>query len=106
MYFLKYRHNFSLSLEKPEPSQKEDALAKCIVRQINRIISNNLTDKVPHIISTQVSHFNLNKFRSIQVTIIKMGLLIILYSIGSRLTMTHGTKHFGLWEELIFLIVY
>ncbi|XP_028167434.1 28S ribosomal protein S30, mitochondrial [Ostrinia furnacalis] len=43
-----------LSTDKSELSQKENAVAKCIVKQINRIICNNLTDKVPHILSSQV----------------------------------------------------
>ncbi|PZC79902.1 hypothetical protein B5X24_HaOG215666 [Helicoverpa armigera] len=47
---------FTSALDKPEVSQKEDALAKCIVRQINRIVINNLTDKVDHILSSQVDY--------------------------------------------------
>ncbi|XP_075979606.1 mitochondrial ribosomal protein S30 [Anticarsia gemmatalis] len=48
--------NFTTSVDKPEASQREDALAKCVVKQINRIITNNLTDKVPHILSSQVDY--------------------------------------------------
>lgn len=40
-----------------EISQRKDVLAKNIVRQINRIIINNTTEKVPHILSSQVSLF-------------------------------------------------
>ncbi|CAK1542237.1 unnamed protein product [Leptosia nina] len=36
--------------------QKEDSLSKNIVRQINRIIINNIADKVPHILSSQVDY--------------------------------------------------
>ncbi|XP_063368268.1 large ribosomal subunit protein mL65 [Cydia amplana] len=36
--------------------QNEDALAKNIARQVNRIISNNLSDKVPHILPAQVDY--------------------------------------------------
>lgn len=55
--YICFRHNFPTSIEKPEAPQKEDALAKTIVRQINRIITNNLTDKVDHILSSQVSNY-------------------------------------------------
>lgn len=46
---------FTATNDKPEISQKEDYFAKCIVKQINRIITNNLTDKVEHVITSQVS---------------------------------------------------
>ncbi|XP_050667859.1 39S ribosomal protein S30, mitochondrial [Leptidea sinapis] len=36
--------------------QMEDLKTKEIVKQINRIIMNNITDKVPHILSTQVDY--------------------------------------------------
>ncbi|CAF4825944.1 unnamed protein product [Pieris macdunnoughi] len=39
-----------------EESQKEDNLAKNIVRQINRIITNNAADKVPHILPSQIDY--------------------------------------------------
>ncbi|KOB55859.1 28S ribosomal protein S30, mitochondrial, partial [Operophtera brumata] len=46
--------NIVLRPEQTEEAQKEDAQAACIVRQINRIVINNLSDKLPHILSTQV----------------------------------------------------
>lgn len=49
-------YNFTAAPDKTEASQKEDAFAKRIVKQINRIITNNLTDKVPHILSAQVDY--------------------------------------------------
>lgn len=52
--FITYRHNFAPVTDKSVEEQKENALAKHIVRQINRIISNNLSEKVPHILSAQV----------------------------------------------------
>lgn len=47
---------FATTIEKPEISQKEDAFAKCIVKQINRIITNNLTDKVEHALTSQIDY--------------------------------------------------
>lgn len=53
-----FRHNLiNLSNNKPVRAQKEDALSKILVKQINRIITNNLADKVPHILSAQVSRY-------------------------------------------------
>ncbi|XP_052752185.1 28S ribosomal protein S30, mitochondrial [Galleria mellonella] len=49
-------HSFAVTLEKPVESQKSDALANVLVKQINRIITNNLADKVPHILSAQVDY--------------------------------------------------
>ncbi|CAH0724918.1 unnamed protein product, partial [Brenthis ino] len=46
--------NIETSLDKSEAEQIENNHAKNIVRQINRIITNNLTDKVPHILTSQV----------------------------------------------------
>ncbi|XP_041980674.1 28S ribosomal protein S30, mitochondrial [Aricia agestis] len=46
--------NIVTTVEKPEQTQKVDASAQNIVKQINRIISNNLTDRVSHILSAQV----------------------------------------------------
>ncbi|KAL4704456.1 hypothetical protein ACJJTC_019555 [Scirpophaga incertulas] len=48
--------NFDMSAEKSLKSQQEDAVARCVVKQINRIISNKLSDKVPHILSTQLDY--------------------------------------------------
>lgn len=42
------------SIDKPEKQQIADAKARSIVKQINRVIMNNLTDKVSHILSSQV----------------------------------------------------
>lgn len=53
--FYYFSRTFTTTIEKPEISQKEDAFAKCIVKQINRIITNNLTDKVEHALTSQVS---------------------------------------------------
>ncbi|XP_038221970.1 28S ribosomal protein S30, mitochondrial [Zerene cesonia] len=50
------QRNINLSTAISEEQQKEDALAKNVVRQINRIITNNITDKVPHILSSQVDY--------------------------------------------------
>ncbi|KAJ8714549.1 hypothetical protein PYW07_002774 [Mythimna separata] len=47
---------FTTTVDKPENSQKEDAFAKCIVKQINRIITNNLTDKVEHALTSQIDY--------------------------------------------------
>ncbi|CAH2242412.1 28S ribosomal protein S30, mitochondrial [Pararge aegeria] len=48
--------NIVTSLDKPEKQQISDAHTKNIVKQINRIILNNLTDKVSHILSSQVDY--------------------------------------------------
>ncbi|XP_049871631.1 39S ribosomal protein S30, mitochondrial [Pectinophora gossypiella] len=40
----------------PEEAQRENAIAKRIVKQINRIVSNNLADKVSHVLSAQVDY--------------------------------------------------
>ncbi|KAG6444958.1 hypothetical protein O3G_MSEX003648 [Manduca sexta] len=50
------QRNYTITPGMSEAAQKEDALAKSIVKQINRIITNNLTDKVAHILSTQVDY--------------------------------------------------
>ncbi|KAF9422467.1 hypothetical protein HW555_001865 [Spodoptera exigua] len=47
---------FVTSTSKKEQPQLEDALAKCIVKQINRIITNNLSDKVEHVLSSQIDY--------------------------------------------------
>ncbi|XP_026493267.2 large ribosomal subunit protein mL65 [Vanessa tameamea] len=49
-------HNIVTSVHKPEQQQIENAKTRNIVKQINRIISNNLTDKVSHILSSQVDY--------------------------------------------------
>ncbi|XP_032514826.2 large ribosomal subunit protein mL65 [Danaus plexippus] len=43
-------------LEKTEEEQRENAQTRNIVKQINRIITNNLSDKVSHILSSQVDY--------------------------------------------------
>ncbi|KAJ2949399.1 hypothetical protein O0L34_g15313 [Tuta absoluta] len=47
-------HNFTYTVDKPEEAQKDDAIAKCIARQLNRIVTNNLADKAAHILNAQV----------------------------------------------------
>ncbi|XP_050349705.1 28S ribosomal protein S30, mitochondrial [Nymphalis io] len=49
-------HKFATIVDKPEQQQIENAKTRNVVRQINRIISNNLTDKVSHILSSQVDY--------------------------------------------------
>lgn len=49
-------HILNPTLETSEIVQKEDMLAKSVVKQINRVITNNLADKVLHILSTQVDY--------------------------------------------------
>ncbi|XP_026741213.1 28S ribosomal protein S30, mitochondrial [Trichoplusia ni] len=46
--------DFPVTNESSIESQKTNALAQSIVKQINRIITNNLTDKLDHILSSQV----------------------------------------------------
>ncbi|XP_023949445.2 28S ribosomal protein S30, mitochondrial [Bicyclus anynana] len=48
--------NFVTSLNIPEKQQIADAHTRNIVKQINRIILNNLTDKVSHVLSSQVDY--------------------------------------------------
>lgn len=52
--FDNFRYIHTTSMDYPDAQQIIDAKAKKIVRQINRIISNNVTEKASHIISTQV----------------------------------------------------
>lgn len=47
------KRTFTLTTDKSKEQQEEDAMAKCIVKQINRVITNNLSDKLPHILSLQ-----------------------------------------------------
>ncbi|XP_059055615.1 large ribosomal subunit protein mL65 [Achroia grisella] len=48
--------NFAVTPGNPLKSQKSDAFAKVLTRQINRIISNNLADKTSHNLSAQVDY--------------------------------------------------
>ncbi|RVE43600.1 hypothetical protein evm_011750 [Chilo suppressalis] len=48
--------DFILSNEKPINVVKEDTIARSIVKQVNRIISNHLGEKVPHLLSAQVDY--------------------------------------------------
>ncbi|CAG9790897.1 unnamed protein product [Diatraea saccharalis] len=48
--------NLNLSNDKPINTQKENEIARNLVRQINRIIANNGAEKFPHILSMQVDH--------------------------------------------------
>lgn len=49
-------YNIETTLDKSEQEQIENSHAKNIVKQINRIITNILTDKVPHILSSQIDY--------------------------------------------------
>ncbi|KAM3965531.1 mitochondrial ribosomal protein S30 [Aphomia sociella] len=49
-------HNIAVSPEQLEASKKENDFGKVLARQINRIITNNLADKVSHILSAQVDY--------------------------------------------------
>lgn len=48
--------NFKFLQDKSIKMQQEDTITKCVVRQINRIIMNNLSDNLPHILSTQIDY--------------------------------------------------
>ncbi|CAK1581061.1 unnamed protein product [Parnassius mnemosyne] len=50
------KHNYVAEQEKPEEQQKEDMITKNIVKQINRIICNKLSDKASHILSSQADY--------------------------------------------------
>ncbi|XP_045450072.1 28S ribosomal protein S30, mitochondrial [Melitaea cinxia] len=49
-------YNFAITTDKFEKQQIDDNKTKNIVKQINRIISNHLTDKVSHILTSQVDY--------------------------------------------------
>ncbi|GBP91739.1 28S ribosomal protein S30, mitochondrial [Eumeta japonica] len=50
------KHEFTPNSDKYLIPQEEDAFSKRIVRQINRIISNNMVDKAPHLLMAQFDY--------------------------------------------------